>query len=365
MNNIKKKLNPENTTKSTKSISQPTRKEKINIKEKNNNNFIKNDNDKTFNNEYTNIKKKYYIKPKIEKDFCLIKDNTKDKEKQKQKNNAINFKNCINSKIKIPRRKILNSLHLENINILNNIDLLNNNEEPSLNISNNLNNEFFQMNEISSIFPTNNFENKTYRIEPTNRYESCSNDNSIKTQINKNYIFNPNISINLPKYSFSNQKNKQKVKRKIKIKEIKEDIKDKLDSPEDLSKSQIIQNNKFLNNIKSNNIKNLFNEKRNKSEMQNNLIKNDSKESPRIMTQRKIHKTKTNNNLLSENTFKSQIIDKLHNISPCKSKVSQNQKNQTSKSIFISPDKQKELGNNKKLNVKQKENKQINLNLPL
>ena len=363
MNNIKKKLNPENTTKSTKSISQPTRKQKINIKEKNNNNFIKNDNDKTFNNEYTNIKKKYYIKPKIEKDFCLIKDNTKDKEKQKQKNNAINFKNCINSKIKIPRRKILNSLHLENINILNNIDLLNNNEEPSLNISNNLNNEFFQMNEISSIFPTNNFENKTYRIEPTNRYESCSNDNSIKTQINKNYIFNPNISINLPKYSFSNQKNKQKVKRKIKIKEIKEDIKDKLDSPEDLSKSQIIQNNKFLNNIKSNNIKNLFNEKRNKSEMQNNLIKNDSKESPRIMTQRKIHKTKTNNNLLSENTFKSQIIDKLHNISPCKSKVSQNQKNQTSKSIFISPDKQKELGNNKKLNVKQKENKQINLNL--
>ena len=63
----------------------------------------------------------------------------------------------------------------------------------------------------------------------------------------------------------------------------------------------------------------------------------------------------------------SQIIDKFHNynhsISPCKSKVSQNKKNQTSKAIVISPEKQKDLGNTKKLNVKQKENKQINLNL--
>ena len=81
------------------------------------------------------------------------------------------------------------------------------------------------------------------------------------------------------------------------------------------------------------------------------------------MTQRKIHKTKTNNNLLLEHTFQSQIIDKFHNISPCKSKVSQNQKNKISKSIFISPEKNEELGNTKKLNVKQKENKQINLNL--
>ena len=93
-----------------------------------------------------------------------------------------------------------------------------------------------------------------------------------------------------------------------------------------MSKSQIIQNNKFFNNIKSNNIKNLFNEKRNKSEIPNNLINNDTKESPRIMAERKIHKTKTNNNLLLEHNFKSQIIDKFHNISPCKSKVSQNLK---------------------------------------
>ena len=350
--NIKKKLIPENTTRSMKSISQPTRKEKTNIKEKYVNKIYENDNDINFNNEYTNIKRNYYIKPKIEKDFCLIKDNTKVKEKQK--NNAINFKNCINSKIKIPRRKILNSLHLENINILNNIDLLNNNEEPSLNISNNLNNEFFQMNEISSIFPTNNFENKTYRIEPTNRYESCSNDNSIKTQINKNYIFNPNISINLPKYSFSNQKCKQRNNKKIK--EIKEDIKDKIETYDDLSKSQIIQKNKFINNIKSNNIRNLYKDKRNKSEIQNNLIQNENKENSRIMTQRKIHKTKSNNNLLFQNTFQSQIIDKLHNITPCKSKVKNNYNN-------FSTEKQNDLNITKKVKVKQKENKQFNINL--
>jgi len=63
----------------------------------------------------------------------------------------------------------------------------------------------------------------------------------------------------------------------------------------------------------------------------------------------------------------SQIIDKFHNynhsISPCKSKVSPNKKNQTSKAIVISPEKSKDLDNTKKLNVKQKENKQINLNL--
>ena len=360
-NNIKKKINQENKTKSMKSISQKTKKENINIKEKYVNKYFQNEDDKTFNNDYTNLKRNYYIKPKIESDFYLRKGNTNDKEKQK--NNAINFKNCINTKIKIPRRKILNSLHLENINILNNVDILNNNDEPTLNISNNLNNEFFQMNEISSEFSTNNFENNTYRINPNNRYESCSNDNSIKTQINKNYIFNPNISINLPKYSFSNQKYKQKNKRKVKIKEIKEDIKDKIGPRNDLSKSQIIHNNEFFSNIKSNNIKNMFNGKRNKSEIPNNIIQNEKIENSRIKTQRKIHKTKTNNNLVFEHTFQSQIIDKFNNISPCKKKVSKDKNNQISKSIFISPEKQSESLNNKKLNVKQKENKQMNLNL--
>ena len=239
-NNIKKKINQDNKSNSMKSILQTTRKENIN------NNIFQNENDKTFNNDFTNIKKKYYIKPKIEKDFHLLKDNTKEKEKPKI--NSIHFKNCINTKIKIPRRKILNSLHLENINIINNIDLLNNNDDASLNITNNLNDEYFQINDIPSEFATNNFQNNTYRINQTNRYDSSSHDNTIKTQINKNYIFNPNISINLPKYSFSNQKCKQRNNKKIK--EIKEDIKDKIETYDDLSKSQIIQKNKFINNIK-------------------------------------------------------------------------------------------------------------------
>ena len=246
-NNIKKKINQDNKSNSMKSILQTTRKENIN------NNIFQN-NDKTFNNDFTNIKKKYYIKPKIEKDFHLLKDNTK--EKDKPKINSIHFKNCINTKIKIPRRKILNSLHLENINIINNIDLLNNNDDASLNITNNLNDEYFQINNIPSEFATNNFQNNTYRINQTNRYDSSSHDNTIKTQINKNYIFNPNISINLQKYSFSNQKCKQRNNKKIK--EIKEDIKDKIETYDDLSKSQIIQKNKFINNIKSNNIRNLY-----------------------------------------------------------------------------------------------------------
>ena len=345
-NNIKKKINQDNKSNSMKSILQTTRKENIN------NNIFQNENDKTFNNDFTNIKKKYYIKPKIEKDFHLLKDNTKEKEKPKI--NSIHFKNCINTKIKIPRRKILNSLHLENINIINNIDLLNNNDDASLNITNNLNDEYFQINNIPSEFATNNFQNNTYRINQTNRYDSSSHDNTIKTQINKNYIFNPNISINLPKYSFSNQKCKQRNNKKIK--EIKEDIKDKIETYDDLSKSQIIQKNKFINNIKSNNIRNLYKDKRNKSEIQNNLIQNENKENSRIMTQRKIHKTKSNNNLLFQNTFQSQIIDKLHNITPCKSKVKNNNNN-------FSTEKQNDLNNTKKVKVKQKENKQFNINL--
>ena len=345
-NNIKKKINQDNKSNSMKSILQTTRKENIN------NNIFQNENDKTFNNDFTNIKKKYYIKPKIEKDFHLLKDNTKEKEKPKI--NSIHFKNCINTKIKIPRRKILNSLHLENINIINNIDLLNNNDDASLNITNNLNDEYFQINDIPSEFATNNFQNNTYRINQTNRYDSSSHDNAIKTQINKNYIFNPNISINLPKYSFSNQKCKQRNNKKIK--EIKEDIKDKIETYDDLSKSQIIQKNKFINNIKSNNIRNLYKDKRNKSEIQNNLIQNENKENSRIMTQRKIHKTKSNNNLLFQNTFQSQIIDKLHNITPCKSKVKNNNNN-------FSTEKQNDLNNTKKVKVKQKENKQFNINL--
>ena len=344
-NNIKKKINQDNKSNSMKSILQTTRKENIN------NNIFQNENDKTFNNDFTNIKKKYYIKPKIEKDFHLLKDNTKEKEKPKI--NSIHFKNCINTKIKIPRRKILNSLHLENINIINNIDLLNNNDDASLNITNNLNDEYFQINNIPSEFATNNFQNNTYRINQTNRYDSSSHDNTIKTQINKNYIFNPNISINLPKYSFSNQKCKQRNNKKIK--EIKEDIKDKIETYDDLSKSQIIQKNKFINNIKSNNIRNLYKDKRNKSEIQNNLIQNENKENSRIMTQRKIHKTKSNNNLLFQNTFQSQIIDKLHNITPCKSKVKINNN--------FSTEKQNDLNNTKKVKVKQKENKQFNINL--
>ena len=345
-NNIKKKINQDNKSNSMKSILQTTRKENIN------NNIFQHENDKTFNNDFTNIKKKYYIKPKIEKDFHLLKDNTKEKEKPKI--NSIHFKNCINTKIKIPRRKILNSLHLENINIINNIDLLNNNNDASLNITNNLNDEYFQINNIPSEFATNNFQNNTYRINQTNRYDSSSHDNTIKTQINKNYIFNPNISINLPKYSFSNQKCKQRNNKKIK--EIKEDIKDKIETYDDLSKSQIIQKNKFINNIKSNNIRNLYKDKRNKSEIQNNLIQNENKENSRIMTQRKIHKTKSNNNLLFQNTFQSQIIDKLHNITPCKSKVKNNNNN-------FSTEKQNDLNNTKKVKVKQKENKQFNINL--
>ena len=345
-NNIKKKINQDNKSNSMKSILQTTRKENIN------NNIFQHENDKTFNNDFTNIKKKYYIKPKIEKDFHLLKDNTKEKEKPKI--NSIHFKNCINTKIKIPRRKILSSLHLENINIINNIDLLNNNDDASLNITNNLNDEYFQINDIPSEFATNNFQNNTYRINQTNRYDSSSHDNTIKTQINKNYIFNPNISINLQKYSFSNQKCKQRNNKKIK--EIKEDIKDKIETYDDLSKSQIIQKNKFINNIKSNNIRNLYKDKRNKSEIQNNLIQNENKENSRIMTQRKIHKTKSNNNLLFQNTFQSQIIDKLHNITPCKSKVKNNNNN-------FSTEKQNDLNNTKKVKVKQKENKQFNINL--
>ena len=86
--------------------------------------------DKIKKKEFSTIKNKYYIKPKIPNDIQFPKDNSKTTEKQKQK--VFHFKDCLNTKIKIPRRKILNSLHLENINLFNNIDLINITKFPLL-----------------------------------------------------------------------------------------------------------------------------------------------------------------------------------------------------------------------------------------
>ena len=242
---INKEINHENNQNYKKLISITARKK--------DNNFIFERKDDTIENKKNENNKKYYIKPKIEKEYIFPKDNSK--EVDKQKSNVIDFKNCVNSKIKIPRRKILSSLHLDNIHLFNNIEELNiNTEIPSLNSSNLLNTEFFEMKEKQNKF---NFQNNMHKISPNNKYDSYINDYSINTQINKNYIFNPNISINFPKYSFSNEKNEKsnhKNTRKIKIVEIKEDSKDKIISPINLSKSKFLQKNILSNNIKNNNI---------------------------------------------------------------------------------------------------------------
>ena len=235
---INKEINHEDTKNYNKLISKTARK--------NDNNFILEKKDDNIENKENKNKKKYYIKPKIENEYLFTKRNSK--EVDRQKSNIIDFKNCLNSKIKIPRRKILSSLHLDNINLYNNIEDLNiNTQIPSINSSNQLNAECFQIKEKHINY---NFQINTNRIATNNRHDSYINDYSINTQINKNYIFNPNISINFPKYSFSDEKINHNNKRKFKLVEIKEDIKDKINSPINFSKSQILQKNILSPNIK-------------------------------------------------------------------------------------------------------------------
>ena len=285
---INKETNLESNRNYKKLISKTARK-----KEKN---FIFERKDDRIESKKNENNKKYYIKPKIEKEYLFPKDNSKEVDKQKK--NVIDFKNCVNSKIKIPRRKILSSLQLDNIHLINNLDELNiNTEIQSLNSSNQLNTELFEMKEKQKEL---SFQNNINKINPNNRYDSYINDYSINTQINKNYIFNPNISINFPKYSFSNEKSNHKNTKKMKIVEIKEDIKDRIISPINLSKSIFSQKNILSKNIKNNSINNSKNK---------------------------------NKNLLFEQTYQPKIKDNYNNISPSKCKIKKEKNAIFSKSL--------------------------------
>ena len=299
------------------------------------------------------IKNNYYIKPRIEKDIHCPKDNLKKNDKQKA--NVLHFKNCLNTKIKIPRRKILSSLQLENINILNNFDLIHNNDVSSLNSSNQLNAEYFQLNNAQNDF---HFINNTHRIKHNDRYDSYLSENS-NTQINKNYIFNPKISINLPKYCFSNKKINHR-KNNVKIREISEDFRDKIESKIDLSKSQTFQKNKIINNVKNYSSNNLLNIKQDKFEINNNINQNENNEISRVITKRKIYKTKLKNNLLLEQTYQSQERDKIQNISPLKFKCINYKDKNISKSTSNSLKKIKKFQEGKEGNAKIIETKKIN-----
>ena len=331
-----------------------------------NNNNTKREINNSKRKEGNNIKSNYYIKPRVEKDMYYPKDNAKNREKQKT--NVLHFKDCLNTKIKIPRRKILSSLQLENTNVLNNFDLIHNNVIPSLNTSNQLLGQKIRMNDIQNDIP---FINISHRIKQNDRYESYLDDNSINTQINKNYIFNPKISINLPKYCFSNKKNNHN-KNIVKIREISEDFKDKIETETGLSKSQTFQNNKIINNVKNFSSNNLLNINQNKYEINKNINKNDMNKSLRVMIKRKIHKTKLNNNSLSEQTYQSKEKDNIQNIYPFKNNYINNKVKIISKTSSVSLERTKKfyeednaiLLENKKINVKQKDiNKQTNINL--
>ena len=352
---------------------QTSREEKL--KNKDNNDLILQI-DKIKKKEFSTIKNKYYIKPKIPNDIQFPKDNSKTTEKQKQK--VFHFKDCLNTKIKIPRRKILNSLHLENINLFNNIDLINNNDNeiPSIDSSNQLNVDYSQMNDIKKEFPFfNNIENNSHRLKNNQRLDAYLNDNSINTQINKNYIFNPKISINLPKFSFTEQKKNHNRNFNVKIKEIVEDFKEKIEPKIDLSKSQNLKKNKIFNNIKNTSFNKFFNSKEpDKFEIQNIINTSGLNNNEKMITKSKEHNTKTTKTLLTEYGFQSKIKDDIKNISPPKHRLNIKIKNTLSKSMSNTNEKLKIFNDyekeancnieNKKNNVKHKEiNKMINLNL--
>ena len=230
-------------------------------------------------------------------------------------NNSLNFKNCINTKIKIPRRKILSSLQMKDMNIAKNKELINNNIS-SLNSIHNMKLDNIQISKIlNEMEPIQDINNRTCRDVSEKRYISCLKDNSINTQINKNYIFNPNISITLPKFSYSNQRLINN-KRNVKIKELKEDFKERNDSSNEIVKSQSIKNFKFINNIKQKSINNTLNVKSLIPDEKNNLKLREKNDLSKSLTHRNYNyksKIKKNNNL--ENTSRSINKDKIQNTS--------------------------------------------------
>ena len=368
INSIKNKHN-ENELNSDYMENFPKSKEKKKLIEEDNN-VYKYENEPLKIKGFTDIKNNYYNKPKIEKISMYPKDDSKNEEKQKS--NIIHYKNCLNTKIKIPRRKILNSLQLENINILNNIDLIDNNDITSLNTSNQLSKDDNQINVIPNDFIfINSFQNNSYRTKNNDRYEPYLNNNSINTQINKNYIFNPKISINLPKYSFSTRKINNN-KKNVKIKEISEDFKDKIVPKMDLSKSQIFEKRKIINNVKKISTNKLFAVKKDIFALKNNIYEIENNEIPRVMSKSKKQKVKLNNSLQLEQIYQPQNKYGIKNISKTK-KIENSKRILCSKTVSNSLEKLKEPNNNnkeelgkklenKKFNVKQKDkNEHMNL----
>ena len=278
-----------------------------------NNFFNEKKKEKPKNEEIINIKKNYYTKQKIDKEFSFPKDNTK--KSDNMNNNSLNFKNCINTKIKIPRRKILSSLQMKDMNIAKNKELINNNIS-SLNSIHNMKLDNIPISKIlNEMEPIQDINNRTCRDVSEKRYISCLKDNSINTQINKNYIFNPNISITLPKFSYSNQRLINN-KRNVKIKELKEDFKERNDSSNEIVKSQSIKNFKFINNIKQKSINNTLNVKSLIPDEKNNLKLREKNDLSKSLTHRNYNyksKIKKNNNL--ENTSRSINKDKIKNSS--------------------------------------------------
>jgi len=213
------------------------------------------------------------------------------------------------------------------------------------------------MDENSNEFSfTDNYKNNTHRAIHNDRYDAYLKDNNtIKTQINKNYIFNPKISINLPKYSFSNQKTYHN-KNNVKIREISEDFKDKIGPQIDFSKSQTFQKNFFRQNVKNYSSNNLLNTKSHMLRINNNINPNEKNEISRLMTKRKIQKAKISNNPPSE-------LNYINNIKNINSKTKSNSVEKLN-NFYNIKEKYNEILENKKINVKQREiKKEINSNL--
>ena len=241
-----------------------------------NNFFNEKKKEKPKNEEIINIKKNYYTKQKIDKEFSFPKDNTK--KSVNMNNNSLNFKNCINTKIKIPRRKILSSLQMKDMNIAKNKELINNNIS-SLNSIHNMKLDNIQISKILN------------EMEPIQDI------------------------ITLPKFSYSNQRLINN-KRNVKIKELKEDFKERNDSSNEIVKSQSIKNFKFINNIKQKSINNTLNVKSLIPDEKNNIKLREKNDMSKSLTHRNYNyksKIKKNNNL--ENTSRSINKDKIKNSS--------------------------------------------------
>ena len=263
----------------------------------------------TIFNGFNNTQQKCYS----ERNLFGPKDNLKRK-KNLSINTILNY-NTNNSKERVKKRAIANSIKMDKISNFIDIDIFKNFKiTPSLENNYNLNQQILNSenklntpknkiyhNENLPIFTDSQYNNKfsnTFRKLSSNsifnntNYNSFVNNNFNKPQINTNYIFNPKISITLPSNpsSGSKSKNKENFSKNYKIIYIGKNL--NKTNVKNISKSQPFLETNYLkfNGLNSEEKLKLYKNSNNKNKKEEINDKIEEHETPRFNTERELNK---------------------------------------------------------------------------